>query len=69
MALNRYALTVEVSDHSTQAVHAWHVAKMGFVTLLKIVMGAEKSLSWSGTAQWSSLSNQYTAALAVVYIG
>ena len=26
--------TSEVSDHSTQAIHAWHVAKTRFVTSL-----------------------------------
>ena len=26
--------TSEVSNHSTQAIHAWHVAVMRFVTLL-----------------------------------
>ena len=60
----------KVSNHSTQAMHAWHVAKMRFVTLLstkvlnslvKVVMVGEKSLSWSGSMQWSHLPHQYTA--------
>ena len=50
--------TSEVSDHSTQAIHAWHVAKTRFVTLLstkvlnsleEVVMVAEKSFSWGST--------------------
>ena len=45
-------------EHSTQAMHGIYIAKMRFVTLLstkllnsieKIVMLAEKSLSWSST--------------------
>ena len=48
-----------MSDHSTQAMHAWHTAKMRFVTLLsteinsleKIVILTEKSLSWSSNYQ------------------
>ena len=39
--------TSEVSDHSTQAIHARHVATMRFVTLLstKVLNGSGK-LSW-----------------------
>ena len=33
--------TSEVSDQSTQAIHAWHVAKTRFVTLLSL-----EKLSW-----------------------
>ena len=32
---------------------------------MKIVMLAEKNLSWSSTTQWSNLSYQYAATLAV----
>ena len=37
--------TSEVSGHCTQAMHAWHVAKTRFVTLLltKVVNSLEKS--------------------------
>ena len=53
--LCRQSFTSEVSDHSTQAVHAWHVATRRFVTLLStkvvnreiLVTVAEKSLSWN----------------------
>ena len=36
--------TSEVSDHSTQAIHGWHVAKTRFVTLLstKVLNSLEK---------------------------
>ena len=70
------ALLIKVSDYSTQAMYAWHVAKMRFLSLLstkvlnsleKIV--AEKSLSWSGTTQLSHLPYQYTATLVVVQAG
>jgi len=48
---------------------------MRFVTLSKkmlnsfhkIVMLAEKSLSWSSTIKWSHFFYHYTATLAVVY--
>ena len=37
----------EVSDHSTQAIHAWHVAKTRFVTLLSTkVLNSLEKLSW-----------------------
>ena len=45
--------TSEVSDDSTQA--------------MKIVMLAEKNLSWSSTTQCSNLSYQYAATLAITH--
>ena len=39
--------TSEVSDHSTQTIHAWHVAKTRFVTLLSTkVLNSLEKLSW-----------------------
>ena len=42
-----YDFTNEMSNHSTQAIHALHVAKARFVTLLstKVLTSLEK-LSW-----------------------
>ena len=39
--------TSELSDHSTQDIHAWHVAKTSFVTLLSTnVLNSLEKLSW-----------------------
>ena len=46
-------LAKSLPDDSTQA--------------MKIVMLAEKKLSWSSTTQWSNLSYQYAATLVVAH--
>jgi len=79
-SLNCYVPKVfKVSVHSTQAMHAWHATIIRFnITLLstkllnsleKIVMVAEKSLSWIGIAPRYHLSYKNAATLVVVYTG
>ena len=71
-------LPVKYQITSTQAIHAWHVAKTRFVTLLStkvlnrlrnIVMVAEKSFSRGSTTQQSHLSHQHAATLVVAVTG
>ena len=70
------ALPVEVSDHSTQAIHAWHVAKTRFVALLSTqVLNSLEKLSWlqrrafHGVVPHNRLSYQHAATPVVAVIG
>ena len=77
VTLNCYvARLYQWSIRSQLTGHSWHIAKTRFVTLLstkmlnsleKIVMLAEKNLSWCSTAQWSHFFYHYAATLGVIY--